>query len=67
MDSKQAKEIQRVSEICAAYELGFMAGTVLMGTEGNEFPVNSDNYFAWIIGHTTGVHSQESEDQPEYH
>lgn len=59
--------IQEISEICTAYELGYVAGVNSLGTIENEYPFNSDEYFAWILGHNSGIHSIEANEFIEPH
>ena len=46
--------IDRVAEICAAYEMGHNASQMGLSTSYNEFEVSSEAFYAWLLGHNVG-------------
>ena len=46
--------IDKVAELCAAYEMGHNASQLGLATSYNEFAEDSENYYAWMLGHYVG-------------
>lgn len=46
--------IDRVAEICAAYEMGHSASQMGLSTSFNEFADGSEFFYAWLLGHNVG-------------
>ena len=49
---------EKVAEICQAYELGYSAGRMNLSVDHNEYRKKSDNYYAWLMGHNTGIQTE---------
>ena len=52
------REIENVVEICQAYKRGFDAGRINLATIHNEFKHETEQYYAWILGHNVGVQTE---------
>jgi hypothetical protein len=52
------KEIENVVEICQAYKVGFDAGRLHLSTIYNEYEKETENYYAWILGHNVAIQSE---------
>jgi len=46
---------ERIVEICQAYESGYMAGRMNMAIDTNEYQHKTDQFYAWMLGHNTGI------------
>lgn len=46
---------EKVVEICQAYEQGYSAGRMNLATDANTYEDKTDNYYAWLLGHNTGL------------
>ena len=49
---------EEVIEICEAYELGLVAGKMNLSTEYNNFKDKSSPYYAWLLGHNSGLQQE---------
>jgi hypothetical protein len=58
------QNIDKIAEICSAFEMGKYASSLGLSTIYNEFADESDAYYAWMIGHTVGL-QREFEDVEE--
>jgi hypothetical protein len=52
------KEIENVVEICQAYKVGFDAGRMNLSTVYNDYKKETEQYYAWILGHNVGVQAE---------
>ena len=48
--------IDKVAALCAAYEMGHNASQMGLSTSFNEFEVESEAFYAWLLGHNVGGH-----------
>ena len=48
-------EVENIVEICQAYEDGFSAGRMNLSADNNIHKLESDNYYAWLLGHNIGI------------
>ena len=46
--------IDKVAELCAAYEMGHSASLMGLATSYNEFAEDSEAFYAWMLGHNVG-------------
>lgn len=60
------ENIDKVAEICAAYEMGYNASRMGLAVIYNEFTDKSDAYYAWMIGHTVGLSTELDEVKQEF-
>lgn len=47
--------VERVLDICVAYEEGYQHGRMLLSSDHNGYPDKSEPYYAWMLGHTNGL------------
>ena len=52
------QDIDKIAEICAAFEMGKHASFLGLSTIYNEFSDKSDAYYAWMIGHNVGLNTE---------
>ena len=52
------QNIDKIAEICAAYEMGYNASRMGLATIYNEFSDKSEAYYAWLIGHNVGLQTE---------
>jgi hypothetical protein len=48
-------EIEKVLEICAAYESGYTAGRLNFAVDTNVHSRETELYYAWMVGHNMGI------------
>ncbi len=56
--------VERVLDICVAYEEGYQHGRLLLSADHNEYPDKSECFYAWYLGHNNGLQTElvETED-----
>jgi hypothetical protein len=60
--------IDKVAEVCAAYEMGHASGQLGLSTSYNEFVDGSEHFYAWLLGYNVGGHkvllNKETDSKP---
>lgn len=54
-------DVEKVLEICVAYEEGYAAGRMNLAVDHNGYRNKSDPYYAWLMGHNNGLSSELQE------
>ena len=49
-------EIEEVVDTCAAFHMGQMAGSNGLSTHYNDFEVDTNEHYAWLLGYNVTMH-----------
>lgn len=59
-------EVENIVELCQAYENGFSAGRMNLSSDNNGYHRETDNYYAWMLGHNIGIQIELMELEDTY-
>jgi hypothetical protein len=51
-------QVEEILEICSAYESGVNAGRMNFSADLNSHEEETTLYYAWAIGHNTGIQTE---------